>query len=346
MSESTGNTQPIGPIGGGTKPLKPIKPAPRWRSTLFSVAGVIALIGLGLFGGFQSGLSTRKQAKSAIISQQLAEQYQYTLVDMQFGRYEAAKQRLEFIILSDPSYPGAQDKYAEVLVLLTIPTPSPTPSLTPTPDLRGIESLFASAQQLITAQDWPNALAALDQLRKQDRTYKPSLVDGMYYFALRNYGMSLIIQQGNLEGGIYQLSLAERFGPLDRDANGLREGARAYIQAASFFGLDWKQAVFLFSQVAGGWPSLWDGTMTAAQRYQISLMRYGDELFAGNKFCDAYAQYQLAASISNLDQTAAKNANQSFQACYPPTGTPTATVPAAPSDMPTETPTDTDTPAP
>jgi len=350
MSESTGNTQPIEPINGGTKPLKPIKPAPRWRSTLYSVAGVLALIGLGLFGGFQSGLSARSQAKSAIISEQLAEQFQYTLVDMQFGRYEAAKQRLEFIILSDPSYPGAQDKYAEVLVLLTIPTPSPTPSLTPTPDLRGIETLFASAQQLIVAQDWPNALASLDQLRKQDRTYKTSLVDGMYYFALRNYGMNLITQQGNLEGGIYQISLAERFCSgtpcLDRDANGLREGARAYIQAASFFGLDWKQAAFLFSQVAGGWPSLWDGTMTAAQRYQISLMRYGDELFAQNNFCEAYAQYQLAASISNLDQTAAKNANKSFQACYPPTGTPIPTLPAAPSDIPTDIPTETPTDTP
>jgi len=350
MSESTGNTQPIEPITGGTKPLKPLKPAPRWRSTLFSVAGVIALIGFGLFGGFQSGLSARKHAKSAIISEQLAEQFQYTLVDMQFGRYEAAKQRLEFIILSDPSYPGAQDKYAEVLVLLTIPTPSPTPSITPTADLRGIESLFASAQQLIVAQDWPNALVTLDQLRKQDPGYKTSQIDGMYYFALRNYGMNMIVQQGNLEGGIYQLSLAERFGPLDRDANGLREGARAYIQAASFFGLDWKQATFLFSQVAGGWPSLWDGTMTAAQRYQISLMRYGDELFAQNNFCEAYAQYQIAASISNLDQTAAKNANQSYQACYPPTGTPIPTVPAAPSDIPTgipaETPTDTPTPTP
>lgn len=346
MSESTGNTQPIPPIGGGTKPLRPLKPAPRWRSALFSIAGVTALIGLGLFGGFQSGLSARRQAKSAIISEQLAEQFQYALVDMQFGRYEAARQRLEFIIMSDPSYPGAQDKYAEALVLLTIPTPSPTPSLTPTPDLRGVESLFNTAQQLIVAQDWLNALAALDQLRRQDRNYQTSQVDGMYYFALRNYGMNLIIQQGNLEGGIYQLSLAERFAPLDRDANGVREGARAYIQAASFFELDWQQSVFLFAQVASGWPSLWDGTMTAAQRYQISLMRYGDELFAQKKYCDAYAQYLLASSIGNLDQTANKNANQSYQACYPATGTPTATVPGIPTDLPTETPTETPTPGP
>jgi tetratricopeptide (TPR) repeat protein len=308
--------------------------------------GVLALIGLGLFGGFQSGLSARRQAKSAIINQQLAEQFQYALVDMQFGRYEAARQRLEFIIMSDPSYPGAQDKYAEALVLLTVPTPTPTPSLTPTPDLRGVESLFNTAQQLIAAQDWPNALAALDQLRRQDRTYKTSQIDGMYYFALRNYGMSLIAQQGNLEGGIYQLTLAERFAPLDRDASIYRDGARAYIQAASFYELDWKQSVFLFSQVAGGWPSLWDGTMTAAQRYQISLMRYGDELFAQKQYCEAYAQYLLASSISNLDQTAAKNANQSFQACYPATGTPTATIPGPPTDLPTEIPSETPTTGP
>ena len=54
-------------------------------------------------------------------------------------------------------------------------------------------------------------------MRKYDPNYNTSLVDGMYYFALRNYGYDLITKQGNLEGGIYQLTLAERFGPLDRE---------------------------------------------------------------------------------------------------------------------------------
>lgn len=351
MSEETGSTQPMQPFKEeDTQPIKPVKKAPRWRSILISILGVIILLFLGGLGGYGSGLIVRKDTASQLISSQLTEQYQYALVDEQFGRYDTAKQRLEFIIQNNPSFPGVQDELAKVLVQMTIPTVTPTPPPTSTPDLRGEQSLFATAQQLIAAGDWANALSELDQLRKQDPNYNTSQVDGMYYFALRNYGVNLIQQQGNLEGGIYELTLAERFAPLDRDANGLREGARAYIQAASFFGIDWHLSATYWAQVASGWPSLWDGTMTAGQRYQISLMRYGDELVKQGQYCDAYQQYQDAQSIGNLDAAAAKGANQAFQECYPPTAVPpteaptSAVVPTgaateAPTSAPTETPT-------
>lgn len=335
MSEHTGNTQPIQPIKeDDTQPLKPVKPAPRWRSILLSILGVVILLGLGALGGIKSGTDIRVNEQKKVINSQLLEQFQYALVDEQFFRYESAKERLEFIIQNDPSFPGAQAELAKVLVAMTIPTATPTPTLTPTPDLRGQEALFAGAQQLIAAGDWPSALAALDQLRKQGPDYKTSQVDGMYYFALRNYGVELILKQGNLEGGIYQLTLAERFAPLDRDANGLRQGARAYINAASEFGTNWQRSTELFAQVASGWPSLWDGSMTAAQRYQISLMRYGDILFGRKEYCNAYQQYELAMSLGNLDQDAAKNANQAYKECYPPTETPTPGF-EIPSDTPT-----------
>jgi hypothetical protein len=164
----------------------------------------------------------------------------------------------------------------------------------------------------------------LDQLRKKSPTFNTSQVDGMYYYALRNYGMNLIQKQGNLEGGVYELTLAERFGgiPLDHDASALRDGARLYIDAASFFGLDWATAANELQQVYTAYPALWDGTMTAAQRYQIAAERYGDQLFTQNRFCDAVKQYQGAQGIGNLDQTAAKNFKQAYAACYPATATP------------------------
>jgi hypothetical protein len=131
-----------------------------------------------------------------------------------------------------------------VLVLMNQPTPTVTPSPVPTHDFSGAEEAYARAQQLIAAQDWPAAISALDEMRKLDPTYQTSLVDGMYYFALRNYGVNLI-NGGNLEGGIYQITLAERFGTIDRDANGLREGARIYLIGASFWELDWQTSRLL-----------------------------------------------------------------------------------------------------
>jgi hypothetical protein len=101
--------------------------------------------------------------------------------------------------------------------------------------------------------------------------------------------------------------------------------------------VDWRRAVETFQQVAQGWPSLWDGTMTANQRYYQSLMRYGDELWSNNDGCGAYQQYQLAMAIGELDATAAKNANQAFKMCYPPTEIPPTAKPTA-SEAPTEPP--------
>ena len=347
MSENLEGTQPTQPpTENDTQPLGKVKKKTDWKSILISVGGFLLLIGLGAFSGYSSGLGARQAAEASIMDQQLSEQFSYALVDIQFGRYENARQRLEFIIEKNPGFPGAQEKLTEVLVASTIPTSAPTITPTVTPDLSGAESAFTRAQELIRAQDWPGALGALDTIRKLDPTYKVAQVDGMYYFALRNNGYDLITKHGNLEGGIYFLTLAERFGPLDNSAVGLRDGARAYITGASFWELDWEQAVNYFSQVGAGWPSLWDGTMTASQRYFIALMRYGDDLFTKQAFCEAYEIYQQAAAIGALDSTAASNSAQALIQCFPATptfeiftptiGAETPTTGAPPTDTPTE----------
>ena len=318
MSENLGNTQPN---------IIVTKPKPwRGRAFLFNALGLIIILVLAILAGYGSGLSIRRNNESSNISQQIGDQYQNALVDIEFGHYENAKQRLEWIIAHDPSFPGAQEKLTQVLVLMNRPTPTITPSLTPTPDFSGAEQAFNQAQQLIAAQDWPGAIGALDQVRKLDATYKTGQVDGMYYFALRNYGYNLITQQGNLEGGIYHFTLAERFGTLDRDANGLREGARYYLIGASFWELDWKQALFYFDQVYRGWSGLWDGTMTATERFFQASMRYGDQLVADGNYCDAVAQYQNAQAIAALDATAQEGFERAFAECYPATPTITPTL--------------------
>lgn len=335
-----------------TQPNKPVNRPKRGLAFLFNALGLIVILGLAVVSGYQSGIATRKNTQSSVMLEQLGEQFQNTLVDIQFGRYENAKQRLEWIITNDPTFPGAQEKLTEVLVLMNVPTPTMTPSLTPTPDFSGAEQAFTRVQQLIAAQDWPASIGALDQVRKLDPNYKQSQVDGMYYFALRNYGYNLITQQGNLEGGIYQLTLAERFGQLDRDTNGLREGARYYILGASFWELDWEQSLFYFSQVYGGWPSLWDGSMTAAERFRVASMRYGDQLFAKEQYCDAVTQYENAQKVGQLDKLAGDGYARSYVTCFPPTEMPSPTLSITPTlegggEIPTDTPPPpTDTPTP
>lgn len=316
---------------GSTEPNVAIRKPWRGRAFLFNALGLIIILVLAILAGYASGISIRKSNQSSTISQQLGDQFKYALVDIEFQRYENAKQRLDFILAHDSSFPGAQEKLTEVLVLMNQPTPTITPSLTPTPDFTGAEQAFAQAQAQIAAGDWPGALGTLDQIRKLDPTYKTGQVDGMYYFALRNYGYQLITQQGNLEGGIYHFTLAERFGTLDRDANGLREGARYYLIGASFWELDWEQALFYFNQVAG--YGLWDGTMTVTERIHIASMRYADQLVEQEQYCDAVTHYENAEATGALDAQAQEGYERAFAECFPatPTITPTLQITITPT---------------
>ncbi len=311
-----------------TQPSKPAKKSGHLRSILIGLLGVIVLLALAGWGGYESAIAVRVDAKNQLVTSQLMDQFQRALVDEQFKRYDDAEQRLQFIIQNDPSFPGVQTELTKLLVLKSIPTATATPTLTPTPDVRDQQAMFNTAKQLVATGDWANALTELDQLRKKDPGFNTSQVDGMYYYTLRNYGVQLILNAGNLEGGIYELTLAERFAPLDKTASGLRNGARMYLDAASFWQLDWATAANELQQVYTAYPAMWDGTMTAAQRYQYAAERYGDQLLVHGKYCEAVKQYQAAQAIGNLDETAAKGFNQSYQKCYPPTAVPTVVIPA------------------
>ena len=313
MSENLGNTEPNIPI---PKPW-------RRRALLFNALGLIIVLILAVLAGYGSGLSIRRNNESSVTTQQLGDQFQRALVDIEFQHYENAKQRLDFILAHDPNFPGVQEKLTQVLVLMNQPTPTVTPSLSPTPDFSGAEEAFAQAQAQIAAGDWAGAIGTLDLTRKLDPAYKTGQVDGMYYFALRNYGYQLITQQGNLEGGIYYFTLAERFGTLDRDANGLREGARYYLIGASFWELDWEQALFYFNQVAG--YGLWDGTMTVNERLHIANMRYADQLVEEERYCDAVSYYEQAQATGGLDAQAQEGYERARLECFPPTPTITPT---------------------
>lgn len=307
---------------------------------LIAFVAIVALAAIGAYLGYLNGIGIRVAARSAQVSPQLIQQLQYALEDQQFGRYEDAKVRLEWILKEDPSFPGIQAELTKVLVSLQIPTATPTVVPTPTVDMRGIQDLYATTQGLVAKGEWASALAALDQLRKMNPGYEAAAVDGYYYYVLRNLGVYKIQNSGDLEGGMYDLTLAEHFAPLDSTASIMREGANAYIQASAYFGSNWQMAVQQFSSVAAGWPAMWDGTMNATMRYKVALMRYGDQLAAENKSCDAVKQYQLAMQIGPLDAASQKLYGKAQNECFPPTEVmPIETLPVDFTPEPSATPT-------
>jgi len=284
-----------------------VKQSPRKRRIwlLYSFLGLLALFLIGFVSavaGYRSGIGQRQSAERTQVAQVADEQFLLGVQDLEQGQYARARQRFEYVVQLNPSYPGVTERLSEVyLALNTTATPTlvPTPTLTPTPDLRDVQELYDQGKQYLFNGDWPNAIDALLKLRKNDPNFQAIDVDGMLFLALRNRGSDKILKQADLEGGIYDLTLAGRFGPLDAEAQGLLNWTSLYITGASFWGIDWEQAVNYFSQVAPQLPNLMDGSkMTASERYRVALYEYGNALARQGHACKAVGLYQQSLAIA------------------------------------------------
>jgi tetratricopeptide (TPR) repeat protein len=332
-------------LKGDAQPPSKKLPAPKRKPGIhlppwvwaFPIVMIAILVAAGgALAGYRSGQRAVRASQAQQADQTLQEQYDLALQDLQAGNYEVARQRLEYVLIQDPAYPGAQDKLAQAIAVLyatATPTPlPPTSTPTPTRDLRPVQDLFNQAVLQVAASDWDGALNTLTSLRGADPAYQTARVDAMIYTALRNRGVDHILKKGDLEGGSYDLALAERFGPLDTDADNVRNWARLYMYGSSFWGADPARAIYYFSQVASAAPYLTDGSgWTAMARYREVLIQYGDLLGKQEKWCEAEQQYQLALNIRATDQLQS-TLNDASEKCSPPTST------ARPTETPTITP--------
>jgi hypothetical protein len=345
------DTQPNGVLQD-TQPKTPIpnkeKRFPRWLVALC----VVLILAIGLLAGYNSGMSRRYAAQNTLAAGQLDEQFQLGTKAVEAGNYELARQYFEGILRTDSQYPGIQAAYTDLLVRMkvnTTPQFSPTPILSPTPDLRSADEIYNTAQQLLNSGDWDGAITNLDSLRKSNPTYHTAQVDGMYYMSLRQRGMAKIsaaCQNVNLEGGIYDLTLAENFvgaGNLDSVAESLRTYARLYIIGASFWDQDWVQSQNFFAQVMTGYPNMSDSSCkSATSRWVEATINVAKQLLASGDACGAEAQYADAFKVNDpLNARAYPTATEVASQCNSnnPVASDTPTLAETPSKKPAKTPT-------
>lgn len=308
----------------------------RWYVLFF----ILALL-LSSAAGYFSGINQRDQASQQERRQQAEQQFELAQADVEQGNYELARQRLEYVLEIDPSYPGLPEMLAEVLLVLNQPTAQPTTAATATPNLGPVEDIFTQAQQAMQAEDWTLAINLLLELRDKDAGYRAVEVDGLMYQALRNRGVDRIANQAMLEEGMYDLARAQTFGPLDRDASNWRSWAELYLKANSYMGVNWAQAVSYFSQVYLVAPYLRNDAYikyaVSAQNYANLLAESGDPCAAEELYdesllaWDNATVYPTATEVRNACRTATAPAPRP----QPPDNTPT---PDGPTPTPTNTP--------
>jgi tetratricopeptide (TPR) repeat protein len=304
--------------------------------------GVMVLSGglLGYWSGQQE--SQHLQAIEVVIN--IQEQYQLGLRDMNSGRYDLARQRFEFVLAHDPGYPGATDKLTETMRILyatATPTPlPPTDTPVPTRDLGPVQDIFNQAQASFEQADWDGVINTIVALRKVDPSYRAVDVDSLLYRTFLSRGVDKIRKNNDLEGGIYDLALAERFGPVNANAQNWRNLARYYLIGSGFWEADPGQAVYYFGMVAAAAPYLRDASgWTATERYRASLIQYGDLFASKGDWCNAQEQYNNALGIrsdAKLETTASDATYRCIQLTVTPV-TPTATSSITPSPTATGT---------
>ena len=299
----------------------------RWGILAVALAALLA----ALFG-YWNGSSQRAAAQRQITGQAAQEQFDLAVADLEAGRYEIARQRLEYLIRLDPSFPGAAERLVEALLALSPAIATPTPAATPTPDLSPVVDIFDRAVAAFAERDWTRAIDTLLAVRGKNPTFRAIEVDGMLYAALRNRGVERILA-GDLEEGMYDLSLAERFGPLDRDAVSWRVSAGYYLLANSYFGVNWAQAVAYFSEVC--LADIWDSCF----KLGVSAQKYGDQFLLAGDFCTAMEQYD-ASLFAWPNGTLVPTATEAALECEnsrrppPPPATETPTPPGPPGGPP------------
>jgi len=324
-----------GSEASNTKPKKTKEPQPvsapkRWRVVLLGVFLLLLFAlsgaGIGYAAGIQQRLALENQQKMVAA----ATHFNYGVQAMLQSNYEVARIQFEYVLQIAPDFPSLKEKYTQTMIEIaknSLPTATPQP--TPTPDMRGVEALFAQAQQQVNTKQGAAALVTLDTLRNQDIHYRTLEVDALYYMALRFSGMDKILRQADLEGGIYDLTLASHFAPLDHEAVQVAAWARNYITAISYWGVDWEKVVYYLNQVYSASPGLQDSKGNSVRSRTIeALWRYGDVLMERNNYCEAAKYYQYSLNISQQDAVQAKYASANLK-CIGPSLTQTA-VPTAP----------------
>ena len=318
-----------------TKPVNTVSAArkrPIYRLWFLGIPVlIIVVLAIATTSGYRSGLSLREVSQADTLALAAQQQMDQGIDDFLAGNHGLAIQRFEYVLSLDPYFPGAAELLDQALTALNLPTPtaSPVASLTPTltPDFRSYGGMFTSAQEAYNRGDWTTTLDILTRLRGEAPDYLLEGVNSLMASSLRNRGMDQLFA-ARLEQGIFDLTQAERFSPLDSQAASWRQSAAFFIFANSYFGLDWSLASEYFGQVCQA--NIWGG----CTKYGLSAKEYASEL-SEEDYCLSSYYFGLAFGYvipGEAEPTATQVAILCATATAPtPTLTGTPTFTAAPT---------------
>ncbi len=316
---------PDGAPSAAAGPISP-EPLPFWRRRATLVIGLMAFVlfslGLAVYAGYRSGENQRRARQQQVAT----EHYQAGLEAFTAGDYARAIAEFEYVLKLDPNNALAQTALEQARAAYDF-------SLTPTPVNieEQLRRIYDEGRAAYVAGDWTTAARLLAQLRALDGTFQQPDVNDMLFSSLYNAGMSML-NQDQLEAGIFYFDQALALRPDDAATREQRELAALYVEAMGLWNTDWEQCIAKFSALYARNPTYRDTRQRLADAYEA----YGDTLAEQGEFCPALHHYTSGLAVLET-VTLRDKQNVAGQKCAEATPTP------GPSPTPTPTPAQTPT---
>ncbi len=309
MVEETQPSRPLAAREPGGWPGQHLRPFLLWGIGFLVL--LILSVGAGAYLGFRRG----EQERLRRLEQEAEQHYEAGLVRLDEGNYQVARAEFEYVLQIDPDHARAEQGLLEVEARLNA---EPTPTKKPEEPIT--DALYQEASSHYEAEQWQEAAATLTSLRQLDPAYKPEQVEEMLFESRYQAGMALL-EEGDFELGIFYLDRAVALRPLDEEAGAERRLAKAYVEALSYWGVDWEECIARFEELYRTAPQYRD----VFQRLYRAHVRYAEAWESQGEMCPAVEQYDEALRLLNSAETEERRA-EAAEICRNATPTPVPTI--------------------
>lgn len=272
--------------------------------SLSVITVLVVALSLMAYAGYRVGTSQNRIVATTTMASEVALQYDLASKDIDMGQYALAVERLEFVVNTEPDYPGVTDLLDQTRGKVD-PTAMPIIESTKVVIVRQDQMNSAERLKIIRIsyanQEWQNVISNIDILKASSADYDHDVVDGILFVALRNRGIQRI-EIGDLELGMADLEHAEHITELDQVANQRRRWASLYQSASTFWNINWPIVIdnlYILHQIA---PNFRDTSI----KLWTARTLYGETLLKEEKYCLAEEQFAFALDLKQEESLKVK----------------------------------------
>ncbi len=270
--------------------FEPAAPARRFRFRRVALGCLGLLLCGGLFYGTLGVLAVRSglQERAMLAQTEAQTRYQRGQELLAAKSIDLAIAEFERAVKLDPNLREARQALREAQRQAQ---EQPTPT-SQTRSAAAAEN-FSKAEELFKAENWPEAVQILAQVRDLDANYQAGRVADMLFEANYKLGMQLISPDKISEAlAAFEQALVAR--PDDPQATVERTKAALYVKGMADLATDKLSAIKSFSQLYRTAPKYLD----TAQQLQQAYVAYGDALTGEKEWCLAQDQYTEANKLA------------------------------------------------